>query len=112
MDNVISWVILIGSLVTAITAICAFCKKIINKGFEPIYKKIDEQKEEINHRLDKLDINQCRNFLVNFLSDIEKGEEVNEIRVKRAYEVYDHYCELGGNSYIHDKWEKLMKKKE
>lgn len=70
---------------------------------------MDKQKEEINKRLDKLDINQCRNYLVNFLSDVEAGNEIKEIRVKRAYEMYDHYCKLGGNSYIHDKWEKLIK---
>lgn len=72
---------------------------------------MDKQKEEISHRLDKLDINQGRDYLVNFLSSIEAKHEVNELRIKRAYEVYDHYCDLGGNSYIHDKWEKLMKKK-
>lgn len=99
MENIINWIKIIAGLITAITTICVFCKKIINKGFEPVY-----------HRLDKLDINQCRNYLVNFLSDMEAGEEVSELRVKRAYEVYDHYCDLGGNSYIHDKWEKLMKK--
>ena len=109
MENIINWIILIGTLITAITTICVFCKKIINKGFEPIYQKMDKQKEDINHRLDKLDINQCRNYLVNLLSDMEAGEKVSELRLKRAYEVYDHYCELGGNSYIHDKWEKLMK---
>ena len=64
MENIINWVILIASFLTAITTICMFCRKAINKGFEPIYGRID-----------KIDENQCRNFLVDFLADVEKGIE-------------------------------------
>ena len=101
--QIINLVILIGSFITAITAICAFLKKVINKainkGFAPIYQKIDE-----------LDINQCKNYLVTFLKSVEKGEIMDDVEVQRAYEVYDHYIkDLKGNSYIHDKWQKLMK---
>ena len=99
MEIIINWVILIASFLTAITTICMFCKKAINKGFEPLYSRID-----------KIDENQCRNFLVDFLADIEKGIEKDEVQIKRAYEVYEHYTkDLHKNSYIHDKWEKLMK---
>lgn len=83
----------------AVTTICVFCKKAINKGFEPI-----------NNKIDKLDKNQCMNFLVSFLADTEKGIEKDEAEIRRAYEVYDHYVkDLHGNSYIHDKWTRLMK---
>lgn len=99
MENIANWIILAGSLITAITTICVFCRKVINKGFEPINRKID-----------KLDINQCKNFLVTFLKSVEKGEEMDEVEIQRAHEVYDHYIkDLKGNSYIHDKWERLMK---
>lgn len=82
-----------------IATIFVSSKKIINKQFEPINKKID-----------KIDENQCRNFLVDFLADIEKGISKDEIQIKRAYEVYEHYTkDLHKNSYIHDKWERLMK---
>lgn len=84
-----------GSIVSLLVGI----KKILNKQLEPIYKKID-----------KIDENQCRNFLVDFLADVEKGIEKDDVQVKRAYEVYEHYTkDLHKNSYIHDKWEKLMK---
>ena len=98
IQELINWIILFASFLGAVTTICVFCKKAISKGFEPINKKID-----------KLDIHQCRNYLVDYLADIEAGITKNEIQTKRAYEIYDHYTELGGNSYIHDKWEKLMK---
>ena len=77
-----------------------FVKRQLTSGFEPVYKKID-----------KIDENQCRNFLVDFLADIENDVEKDEVQIKRAYEVYEHYTnDLHKNSYIHDKWEKLMKK--
>lgn len=98
MKDIINWVILMSSFITAITTICMFCKKIINKSFEPIYKRIE-----------KIDENQCKTFLVDFLSDVEKGIAKDEVQIKRAYEVYEHYRDdLHKNSYIHDKWEKLM----
>jgi len=61
MKDITSYIILFASLITACTTICAFCKRVINKCFEPLVKKID-----------KIDENQCRNFLVNFLADVEK----------------------------------------
>lgn len=101
--ELVNWVILAGSFITAIGIICAFIKnvitKVMNKAFEPINKK-----------LDKVDLNRCKDFLVDFLADVENGIEKDEIQTQRAYEVYDHYTkDLDGNSYIHDKWEKLMK---
>lgn len=99
VQELVNIIILVASFITAVTVICAFCKKVINKGFEPIYKRID-----------KLDVNQCRNYLVDFLSDYEAGITKDETQIKRAYEVYDHYInDLKSNSYIHDKWERLMK---
>lgn len=75
-----------------------------------INKSIANTLEPINKKIDKLDLNQCRNYLVDFLTDIENGITKDDIQIKRAYEIYDHYKnDLKGNSYIHDKWVKLMK---
>lgn len=97
--QVINWIGWIAGLITSITTICVFLKKAINKGFAPIYKKIDE-----------LDESQCKNYLVTFLKSVEKGEIMDDVEIQRAHEVYDHYTDdLKKNSYIHDKWLKLMK---
>lgn len=85
----------VGVIVTIILAM----KKILKAQFKPI-----------NEKIDKLDKNQCRNYLVDFLADVEIGITKEDTQIKRAYEVYDHYSiDLHGNSYIHDKWEKLKK---
>ena len=48
-------------------------------------------------------------ILVNFINDVELGNEKSQIQKQNAYELYDRYKELGGNSYVHDRWEKLIK---
>lgn len=91
-------IIKISSVATAIGVVIKSLEKIINKIFKPI-------EEKINY----LDYNQCQNYLVDFLSDLEDNIKKNECQYKRAYEIYDHYLKIGGNSYIKDKWEKLVK---
>ena len=69
--------------------------------------------EPVNKKIDGLDLSQARNYLVDFLADIENGEKKDECQVERAYELYDHYTkDLHGNSYIHAKWGKVMKGSE
>lgn len=66
---------------------------------QPIYERIDE-----------IDKHQCKSYLTEFLADVEIGIEKDEVQIQRAYEVYSHYVkDLNQNSYIHDKWERLMK---
>lgn len=101
MNNIVNIIILIASLITAVTTIIVAIQKILKKMFEPINKKIDN-----------LDIGQARNYLVNFLADVENGEKKDECQIERAYELYDHYTkDLHGNSYIHSKWQKVMERK-
>lgn len=98
MENIPNIIILIASLITAVTTIIIAIKKILTKMFEPVNKKIDN-----------LDLGQARNYLVDFLADIENGEKKDECQIERAYELYDHYTnDLHANSYIHSKWEKVM----
>ena len=89
----------LGELITAISIIIVAVNKIFKTKLDPI-----------NRSIKKIDESQCKNFLVTFLKSIEKGEVMDETEIKLAHEVYDHYeNDLHKNSYIHDKWEKLMK---
>lgn len=116
--NAIKFIVEFGGII--ITVIFAV-RKTLNKQLEPLNKKVDdvnktvnkkinEVKEEFHSKIDSLDMNDCKNFLVRFLADVERGQHMDEVEVKRAHDVYDHYrIDLGGNSYIADKWNKLMK---
>lgn len=69
-----------------------------------------EELEEIKKTLCEIDKSTCKNFLVRFLRDVERGEELDEVEKERGYETYAHYTKiLDGNGYIKKKWNKVMK---
>lgn len=99
LGQISQWIGFILTFAGSISALLIGIKKIFTKQLEPI-----------NVTIKQLDINQCKNYLVRFLADVENGEKLDNVEIERAYEVYDHYTkDLNGNSYIHDKWERLMK---
>ena len=115
MENItigatIDFTILVASLISAVTVIVVAVNKIIDKQFKNRCSGMMCEIQRIKDDIKTMDIGQCKNFLVRFLKDIEQGNPVDEVEISRASETYDHYKDdLGQNSYIHDKWEKLMK---
>lgn len=71
-------------------------------------KLMKEEFDQINTRLDRVDLEACKNFLVRTIPDIEDGE-INETEKERFYEQYEHYLQVGGNTYIKHKVEVLQK---
>lgn len=99
VSTLVAIIIEIAGLITAVGVIVNKFNKMFDKKLEPI-----------NESIKNLDEATCKNYLVTFLKGIEKGEEMDEVEIERAYEVYDHYSNvLGKNGYIHSKWKKLMK---
>lgn len=93
-------IIEIASIMSAIGTICAFLF-----GIYKFVKTI----ENVMKRLDEIDKSQCKNYLVRFLKDKERGVQLSEIEIQRAHEAYEHYTDdLNGNNYIHAWWDKQM----
>ena len=67
------------------------------------------QNKKIN-KIDKVRLESDKTYLTDFLSEVEGGQLKTEIQKKRAYEIYEEYTKLHGNSYVHNKWEELVKK--
>ncbi|AVJ48880.1 hypothetical protein [Lactobacillus phage PMBT4] len=104
--DIVTLIIGVVSLVKAIEYLAKdFYDKIgssITKSTDPISKRLDEIEANIN----KLDREQCKNFLIqNLISD----RELKETEKQRIHEVYQHYRELGGNSYIKEEFERRQK---
>ncbi|MCM1506059.1 MAG: hypothetical protein NC177_02835 [Ruminococcus flavefaciens] len=78
----------------------------LESQFAPIHKEI----RNLNRRIDSVDMQACKNYLVSFLSDVEKRQPLDEIQRERFWEQYQYYTEHGGNSYIKHKVEKLKKR--
>ena len=99
----------IAGLVTAITVILTGTYKMVNTSLKEKLEPINETIKKTNKQIDILDEGHCKDFLLGFLSAVERGEKIDEAELTRAYEVFDHYTnDLKKNSYIHDRWEKVM----
>ncbi len=117
MEYISVIVISIATFLNALIAIASFISKVkkpvdnaVDKKFAEALKPINNKLNVIDKRIDKLDKNQCKNYLTEFLEDIRNGIPKSDIQIQRATEVYDHYInDLHLNTYIHDSWEKLMK---
>lgn len=103
IGTILAFIVGLSTFIGAITAIGAFIGKIYKKQVEkivdPIYKILTEIK-----------LDQCKDYLVEFLARKERGEKIDTEEEQRAFERYDLYTSLGGNSYIHNKWVKSMEK--
>lgn len=125
----------IGSIGIVIGAIVKFWKWVNKKEMNPILeeikkidnkiekvnknvdyvrddmtKKMDEAYRQMNEKIDSLEINQCKDAIVDFISDVRSGKNVSS-KEERAYEAYDKYTNVyHQNSYIHKLWEENINK--
>ncbi len=79
----------------------------IDKRFDALDKKV----EGVSTALKVVDLESCKNFLVQFLAEVEKGQQIDDFEKARFWEQYEHYQKQGGNSYIKRKVEELTEKK-
>ena len=104
---------LIAGIITSGSIIVALMQKVLKKTIKNELNPMSEKIEKISEDVKTLDTNQCKNFLVRFLADVEKGNELDKVETERAYEVFDHYTnDLKQNSYIHKRWKELMEKEK
>ena len=104
-DLIAFFVVLIGGIEFLAFRMRKYIKKTMQDEIEPI--KHNQVKHD--ERLNEIELSSDKNFLVRYLSDVENDNQVDEIEKERFYEVYKRYRELGGNSYIAHKVEKLQK---
>jgi hypothetical protein len=82
-------------------------KMWIGKAFAEQLQPINEDLDKIMGKLTNVDLESCKNFLVRFIADVERGERISETEQERFWEQYEHYLNSGGNSYIKQRVEKL-----
>ena len=79
--------------------------KLMRESLEPTERKI----EDVAKRVESVDMANCKNYLVSTISDVQNGVKLDSVARERFYENYDHYIEMGGNSYVKRAVEKLRK---
>ena len=98
IGQAIDYTILAASLIGAVGVILASLKKLLNSIIKPL-----------NDKLDTYEFESKKTDLINYMCLAEKMDLTEEQRIN-AHELYDYYVSHNGNSYVHDKWEKLVEK--
>lgn len=98
LESIGTWAIWIVGFGAAVWTIIKAIRSAIQQGFKPIGEKID-----------KVDMNATKNYLVSVLDDVKSGRQLNDISRQRFHEQYQHYIELHGNSYVKVEVERLIK---
>nr|DAV93874.1 MAG TPA: hypothetical protein [Caudoviricetes sp.] len=97
-------------IIALITAGATIINTFISKNTSKKVETIQELKRDIKKDLDSVKYENDKTYLTDFLSEVEAKQPKTEIQKRRAYEIYEEYTKLNGNSYIHNKWEELVKK--
>ena len=99
---------LLAALIASCSAIFVALRKAIRAMFAIQMKDIKLEMEANRKAINQVDMENSKNFLVSFLSRIDRGEPADEIELQRFWEQYEHYHDMGGNSYIQNKVAKLQ----
>ena len=94
-------------LITGITALVKNIKKWLSSAFKEDFDGLNRKIDKIQKRVEDVDLAHCKNYLVRFLSDVDRGRQIDDIEMERFWEQFQHYETMGGNSYIHRKVEQL-----
>lgn len=105
------------ALIAGIQNLKTNIKKWIEESLKARFDAIDKQNEKIlakiddvDTRLDKVDMENCKNYLVTFMAEVRRGEMKDPTEIQRFWEEYDHYISKGGNSYVREGVEELKAK--
>ena len=95
---------LIGSIKYIKNGTVKSISKVIDNRLEPIRQEIKDLRENTT----KNNLSSIKTDLINLMELADKKAISTEQKI-RAHELYDYYCQHGGNSYVHDKCERLFK---
>lgn len=101
----------LAGLITSVSVVSKHIKTFLTNALQEQLSAFKSEIEQVSKKVDNVDLESCKNYLVTFLSDVEKGNAIDEIEKERFFEQYQHYQELGGNSYIRRKIEQLEAEK-
>lgn len=112
LGQIVALISFIGVFIGGITAIIKFLKSFFKKLLQPINDKIEDLQNYSTKSRNNIELELLKTILVNYIDDMEQGNHKSQIQKQNAFELYDRYQKLGGNSYVHDRWEKLVKEEK
>lgn len=107
VGSLVTTVVSIASFIGAVVAIAKYLKKgiskVVRESVEPVEKEIKNLRTDIN----SVKFDNCKNYVVDFLSKVEEDRKITNDELERFYENYQLYTDMGGNSYVHNWVERL-----
>ena len=84
----------------------------IDAKIDKFKKESKEDDKRLNKKLDSIDVENCKRFLIVEMTKISDGEyKPTEEQKRIIYETKERYNNLGGNSYVDSMFENLQEKK-
>lgn len=103
LEQVSIIVIFVLGLIVGIRQLKKEIKDAIAESLKDEFQEINNKLDSMQAHVEKIDEQACKNFLVRYLADIERGVLIFDSEKSRFWEEYDHYVdpdEIDGNSYI------------
>ncbi len=110
VEQVAAGIGILVALVSGVTYLTKQLKEWIEKLLDSKFKDLNTRIDSLEGKIDKVDMETCKNFLVRFLADAENGANLLDAEKQRFWEEYEHYISAGGNSYVKEWTERLKKK--
>ncbi len=110
IGQIFEWAIFLVGGVGAIAGLGKMLRSGLHQALEGELEPINQKLNNLEQQLDNADRERAKNFIVRFLADVEQGEPIDQDELHCFWDNYEIYKAMGGNSYIHDKVEKLKAK--
>lgn len=94
-------VLFVVGLIRGVQELKKSIKEFLEKLLADHFKEVNNKLNDMQTSITALDKQSCKNFLVRYLADIERGNIIYDSERQRFWEEYDHYIkDLGENSFI------------
>ncbi len=94
-------VLFVVGLIRGVQELKKSIKEFLEKLLADQFKEVNDKLTDMQSSINVLDKQACKNFLVRYLADIERGNIIYDSERQRFWEEYDHYIkDLGENSFI------------
>ena len=94
-------VLFVVGLIRGVQELKKSIKEFLEKLLADQFKEVNNKLTDMQSSITVLDKQACKNFLVRYLADIERGNIIYDSERQRFWEEYDHYIkDLGENSFI------------
>ena len=85
--------------------------KTVDEKIDKLKTQSTEEDKRLNDKLDAIDMNSCKRFLIVEMTKIKDGTYIpNEEQKHMLYETKTRYNNNGGNSYVNSMFEGLQDK--